>query len=65
MVMCPHRTAAPRHCRSAAQSRTVARASRRGRRLDGQDIGPIIALAIALDAVEAAKPEPVALLGWL
>ncbi len=50
--------------RTAAAS-TVARTSRRGWRIDGQDIGPVVALAIALDAAEATKPEPVQLLGWL
>lgn len=49
----------------AAGARTVARTSRRGWRIDGEDIGPVIALAIALDAAEAAKPQPVQLLGWL
>lgn len=49
----------------AASARTVARTSRRGWRIDGDDIGPMIALAIALDAAEQVKPEPVQLIGWL
>jgi phage terminase large subunit-like protein len=49
----------------AASARAVAKTSRRGWRIDGDDIGPLIALAIALDEAEAAKPEPTKLLGWL
>lgn len=43
---------------------TTARTSRRGWRIDGQDIGAVVALALALDAAETPVVET-KLIGWL
>lgn len=50
---------------SAAAARAVTRQVRRGWRLDGDSIAPLLALALAVDSAEAVQPEPVKLLGWL
>jgi phage terminase large subunit-like protein len=50
-----------------AAANAIAKTSRRGWRLDGEDIAPVIALALALDSAEAVRPEPAAveLLGFI
>jgi hypothetical protein len=49
----------------AAATRAVAKQVRRGWKIDGAGIGPLLALALAVDAAGHEQPQPVVLLGWL
>lgn len=48
-----------------ASARARARHSRRGWKIDGEHIGPLLALLLAVDAAAQPQPEPVQLLGWI
>jgi len=52
------------HLRGAA-ARAVAKQVRRGWKVDGEGIGPLLALLLAVDAAGHEQAEPVRLLGWL
>ena len=47
-----------------AAARAVSRTTRRGWRIDGERVGPVMALMLALDCASAEQPEPVRILGW-